>query len=327
MLRPQWQYRNKIVHALDSITSRTRIQQDLREEVRERFQSTNSDMLAYTDRQLFDTSLETLLDKPASHLHAWCASVDIAVKYSSSLSGALDNSQRRIFDATLPPPTPDTSNTNTALLTPVQRRIQRAQQALPDSISLLVQPTTNRRVQSIPPPSPPHIEPQLAHEHHDIVPQPIPTENAPTPLHPVHTPHTINPTPEINPITDSGSLSLQNQPSPTPFPQRRLIAPSPSDAPVPGQRQHLYTPPASSAMSSSTSHNRTGLPSSSTTSRLRRQNNPPRPSRSLSLTTRRSAQIQNSSSTHQHHLRGTLLHFWSSQRERSRLMQGSWRPP
>ena len=72
----------------------TRIQQDLREEVCERFESTNYEMFAYDDRKLFDITLDTLLEKPTSHLYAWCESVDIAVRSSSTLTQSNDQSQR-----------------------------------------------------------------------------------------------------------------------------------------------------------------------------------------------------------------------------------------
>ena len=70
VLRPQWNARNKIVHALDQTTKRTREQSDLLEEVKERYRATNHEMLAYDDRKLFDMELEQLLQKLFPYLRA-----------------------------------------------------------------------------------------------------------------------------------------------------------------------------------------------------------------------------------------------------------------
>ena len=86
VIRPQWQHRNKLVHAQDATVTTTRIQQNLWEEVSERFESTNYEIFAYDDRKLFDTTLDSLLEKPTSHLYAWWESVDIAVRSSSTMT-------------------------------------------------------------------------------------------------------------------------------------------------------------------------------------------------------------------------------------------------
>ena len=85
------------MQAMDQTTTRTREHNDLRDEVTERYNATQSELLAYEDRKLFESSLETLLAKPQEYLHAWCDSVDIAVRARSSTSARNDPGQQLLI--------------------------------------------------------------------------------------------------------------------------------------------------------------------------------------------------------------------------------------
>ena len=61
--------RNKIVHAIDLETQRSRMQLDLRAEAIERFESTDHDLLEHNDRMLFDTNIDDLMTKPYTFIY------------------------------------------------------------------------------------------------------------------------------------------------------------------------------------------------------------------------------------------------------------------
>lgn len=238
LIRPLWNRRNRIVHALDVETNRTRVQMDLQEEVTERYNSTNPDLLAYEDRQLFTLSLDALNAKNQAFQKSWCNSVDIAVKSSSTAITIQDPSQRIL--SPLPHNPPNVHPVDESILTPVQRRIHRHRQKLPPTLTGPIPRSTAQHTSS--PPRPPPIS---------TPPPPIP----PPPPDTVINTH-------------------------TPRPQRQHR-----------QRRHTIA-----------------------TSRTRSEN--------ANNTNTRSDPHPPSSTP-----RSTLLHYWSSDRERSRLMQGSWRPP
>ena len=124
ILRPAWNSRNKVIHAIDDNTKISRMTKDLHSEITELYINTNHELLQHRDRQLFDTSLPDLLRKHPTVLKAWRDEVDIAVRLASTPASTQDPHQQVL---PFTPPTPITIDNHITIndLTPVQRRIQK----------------------------------------------------------------------------------------------------------------------------------------------------------------------------------------------------------
>ena len=129
LLRPLWNARNKVVHALDAANAHTRLHLDLQREATELYQSTNVEMLPHSARLLFDHELHDLLRRPYYSLKAWCESVEIEItRQTSSYTDPGDHTQtllqpiQPVPQPRDPPPLPTVSNAPT--LTPIQLHIQ-----------------------------------------------------------------------------------------------------------------------------------------------------------------------------------------------------------
>ena len=146
VVRPAWNSRNKIIHAIDANTHLSRMNKDLHSEITELYIGTNHDILQHRDRQLFDTSLPHLLNKHPTILRAWRDEVDIAVRIASTPVTTQDPNQQQLHFP--PPPTQDQQQSQLNNdLTADQRRIQKRRHKntiiTPLSNSISTQPTTN----------------------------------------------------------------------------------------------------------------------------------------------------------------------------------------
>ena len=393
VIRPQWNARNKIVHALDVTTTQTREHSDLIEEVTERYQSTNSEMLAYEDRKLFTIPLDELKLKPVSYLKAWNDSVDIAIRSSSMTSNNMEAGQRLLTAVNIAQNNITPENTTTHM-TPVQRRVHRQQTAIPDTVT----PPIPQRRQPLDTPAHPvrpsngqttvltrrrnitqtrrrNVLISLNHAQQDQIntsgtpPAPTACNDAqhrprntsttsphnpqgelrtsplvPTPV-PMRTPrrmvqtrqrrsHQNRTMPSIHPLRDHPSEE-QNNPLPA-----RVTLPQTEQTQERPHHNNNYpqTIPAHSSIRSNSINagstyrkmtrppviSATHLHSTSPRQRQRRHSTSP----TSDTTPTRPTQLRNTlPRPSAQNSRGTLLQFWSPQRERNRLRQGSWRPP
>ena len=361
IIRPLWNSRNRKVHAMDLTTSQTRVQQDLRTEITEMYQNTNNDMLFHKDRHLFEISLEELLKKNDSYLYSWRDEVDIATKQSSSSATTIDPTQRTIYfhlpqhNRNIHMPEPVADAESEAIMTPVQRRIHRRRKNIP---AIQTPHPTPCADQPLRPPTPPPAVPKHALPNEE--PPPLPPH--PPPLlrrqHRIHSSpnRTRAPPTKVN-NTLSAHLSPRQRTIHSNFPHQaptiQLTAPTENDATelelTPVQRHtHQRRNTASTIRTqhplSRTVPSRRTSPPPPSVPQIALPNEGPTPEPTQSPPTRRChRRVQNSTSqprttptvtanivpapipTRTH--TGTLHHFWSHERERQRLMRGSWRPP
>lgn len=137
LIRPAWNDRNACVHRNTYADKSMRLLDDTKTEVAELYNNTDRTVLSYMDRQLFDTDLNEIMQRPQHQLDAWIQSVESAVRMASrSATTITDPTQPCLPFAQQPPPRDRQDDAQTTVkkiptsrnsphLTPVQLRIAR----------------------------------------------------------------------------------------------------------------------------------------------------------------------------------------------------------
>lgn len=83
LTRPAWNDRNAYVHSHSGADKSKRLLENMKIEVRELYDNTDTSIIGYSDRQLFDTDIDELLQRSQKQLIAWIQSVESAIRHAS----------------------------------------------------------------------------------------------------------------------------------------------------------------------------------------------------------------------------------------------------
>ena len=160
VVRPLWQHRNLVTHALDKESTHTRLHTELMQDVTDLYSSTLQHNLLSVDRHLMDTPLNTLLTWRYHSLKSWKDSFETAISSRDrQFEPTRDNNLRAYYpvlhDPTLPLPAPPRESIRTPLPRPIT-----------------VQRSAPRRESEIIPMSHPSA-PDLQHRKNNIQSQPV----------------------------------------------------------------------------------------------------------------------------------------------------------